>query len=123
MIRRTSYLHSVCAGPQSGADPIPVDEVIYFRTDGRSTVVVTGKGEHRISTPLSELLALLDPEKFPQVHGSLVVNRDWIEKIKQEGENCLVLTLRQRQERLTVNQPYCRQFREHQAKVKRTAAI
>jgi len=120
MNRRSAYLHTVCTSSQNGAASIPVEKVIYFLTDDTSTVVVTGKGEHRISTPLSELLALLDPEKFLQAGRSVVVNEDWIEKINQADEDCLVLTLKRgRQERFTVNRPYCRQFLERQERAKK----
>lgn len=116
MNRRPTYLHTVCAGPRQGGC-IPVEEVVYFRADDASTMVVTGKGEFRITTPLTELLALLDPEKFRQVHRSMVVNKDRIEKIKREDENHLVLTLKERRECLTVDKPYCWQFAEHAEKV------
>ena len=119
MNRKSAYLHTVCAGSQNAGAPIPVEKVIYFITDDTSTVVVTGKGEYRISTPLSELLALLNPQKFHQVDRSIVVNEDWIERIDQESEDRLVLTLKKRQERFTVNKPYCRQFLERQGTAKK----
>jgi len=113
MKRKRAYLHSLCAGPQSGTRPITVDEVIYFRAGGTYTAVVTKKGEQRIGTPLTELLALLDPEKFWQVHRSTVVNVSRIEAVTPEGRDHVVLKLKERDESITVGHPFCRQFLEH----------
>jgi DNA-binding LytR/AlgR family response regulator len=110
MKRRTPYLHHVCAGSQDGECRIPVSEVFYFSSSGSHTTVVTGTGEHRISTPLSELLALLDPEKFVQVHRSTVVNVDRIDNVIRQDQDHLVLKFEGRDECITVDQPYCRQF-------------
>jgi len=111
MSKRTKYLHYVCAeGMQNGAGSIPVDEVIYFRSYDACTLVVTAKGEHRMSTPISELLALLDPEKFWQVHRFTVVNRARIETVKPGDQEHLVMKFRDRDECMTVGAPYCRQF-------------
>lgn len=110
MKRRPPYLHHVCARVQDGVCRIPVDEVFYFRAGGSHTTVVTGTGEHRISTPLPELLALLDPEKFLQVHRSTVVNVDRIENVTRHDQEQLVLKFKGRDECITVGHPFCRQF-------------
>jgi len=111
MNKKTAYLHSVCAeGMKCGAGSIPVDEVIYFRSADASTMVVTARGEHRISTPLAELLILLDPEKFWQVHRFTVVNRALIEAVSRADQEHLVMKLKGRDECMTVGNPYCRQF-------------
>jgi DNA-binding LytR/AlgR family response regulator len=110
MMRRHPYLHHVCATSQDGVSRIPVDEVFYFSAGGSHTTVVTGTEEHRISTPLAELLALLDPEKFLQVHRSTVVNVDRIENVIRQDQDQLVLKFKGRDECITVDQPFCRQF-------------
>jgi DNA-binding LytR/AlgR family response regulator len=112
MKQRSSYLLYVSAGAQNNAGPIPVDEVIYFRADDANTTVVTGNGEHRIRTPLHELLAMLDPEKFWQVHRSTVVNIACIETVKREDQNHLVVKFKERDECITVGHPFCLQFLE-----------
>lgn len=110
MKRRPPYLHHVCARSQDGVCRIPVADVLYFSADASHTTVVTGTGEHRISTPLPELLALLDPEKFLQVHRSTVVNVDRIENVARQDQDQLTLKFKGRDECITVDQPYCRQF-------------
>ena len=112
MKQRSSYLLYVCAGAQNNTGPIPVDEVIYFRADDANTTVVTGKGEQRIRTPLHELLAMLDPEKFWQVHRSTVVNIARIETVNREDQDHLVVKFKERDECITVGHPFCQQFQE-----------
>jgi DNA-binding LytR/AlgR family response regulator len=111
MKQRSSYLLYVCAGAQNNAGPILVDEVIYFRAEDANTTVVTGNGEHRIRTPLHELFAMLDPEKFWQVHRSTVVNIARIETVKREDQDHLVVKFKERDECITVGHPFCQQFR------------
>ncbi len=115
MKQRSPYLHYVvCPGPQSGMCPIPVDEVIYFGGGDAHTTVVTGNGEHRISTPLPELFAMLDPEKFWQVHRSTVVNVARIATVTREDQDHLVVKFKDRDECIMVGPPFCRQFRKQE---------
>ena len=110
MNRRPNYLNYVSAGQQNNAGPIPVDEVIYFRANDANTTLVTGKGEHLIQTPLHEIFAMLDPKKFWQVHRSTVVNISRIETVKREDEDHVEVKLKDRDESITVCQPFCKQF-------------
>jgi DNA-binding LytR/AlgR family response regulator len=113
MKRRSSYLHSVvCPGQQGDMCPILVDEVVYFSGGDRHTTVVTGAGEHRISTPLNELLTLLDPDTFWQVNRSTIVNIARIKTVEQQERDHLVVKLKERDECITVDHPFCRQFKE-----------
>jgi len=112
MNQRSNYLHYVYAGQQNNVGPIPVDEVIYFRADDANTTVVTGKGEHRLRTPLHELFAMLDPEKFWQVHRSTVVNIARIETVKRTDQDHVVVRFKGRDECITVGRPFCQQFRQ-----------
>lgn len=110
---RTSYLHYVvCPGQKGGVCPILVDEVIYFSGSDTHTTVVTGAGEHQISTPLYELYAMLDPKKFWQVHRSTVVNIAHIETVKQEAQDRLMVKFKERDECMMVGHPFCQQFLE-----------
>lgn len=53
---------------------IAVDDVLYFQAQDKYISVYTGEGESLIRTPLSELVAQLDPDAFWQIHRSTVVN-------------------------------------------------
>src|SRR3972149_160347 len=47
---------------------ILVDDVAYFRADNKYTTVVTADGEALLRTPIRELLTVLDPATFKQIH-------------------------------------------------------
>jgi DNA-binding LytR/AlgR family response regulator len=53
---------------------IAVDDVCYFQANDKYTSVFTADGEALIRTPLKELGAQLDPNRFWQVHRGTIVN-------------------------------------------------
>ncbi|HLL19441.1 MAG TPA: LytTR family DNA-binding domain-containing protein, partial [Rubrivivax sp.] len=52
---------------------IPVEEVIYLRSDEKYTLVVWAGGEALIRKTIRELADELDPERFVQIHRSVIV--------------------------------------------------
>lgn len=90
---------------------IPVDEVVFFESDTRYTRVVHRGGEALIRTPLKELLARLDPERFWQVHRSIIVDRQAIASAIRHDDATMVVTLRGRDERLPVSRHFQGLFR------------
>ena len=85
---------------------IRVDEVVYFEADARYTRVVYRGGDALIRVPLKELVARLDPKRFWQVHRSVIVNERCIASAVRVDEGQMVLTLRERDERLPVSRPF-----------------
>ncbi|MDO9092559.1 MAG: LytTR family DNA-binding domain-containing protein [Rubrivivax sp.] len=79
---------------------IRTDEVVYFESDSRYTRVVfdgpAGSGDALIRTPLKELLAQLDEQKFRQVHRSVIVNHRHVAAAVRVDEGHMHLTLRGR---------------------------
>lgn len=90
---------------------ILVEDVVYFRADHKYTVVMTAEGEALLRKPIRELLALLDPAAFRQIHRGTIVNLKAIASIAREDSGKGVLKLKQRPETLTVSQPYMPLFR------------
>jgi len=90
---------------------ILVDDVLYFRADNKYTVVVTAKGEAVLRKPIRDLLAVLDPGTFKQVHRSTIVNLRAIDSIVRDETGKGTLKLRDRTETLTVSQPFMALFR------------
>ncbi len=89
-----------------------VDEVCYFRADNKYVAVVTADSEALISTPLKELLPRLDPEVFWQVHRGTVVNVHAIRSVGRSAMGTsLVLSLKQRPEKLQVSSTYAHRFK------------
>ncbi len=85
---------------------IRCDEVIYFESDARYTRVVHGDGDALIRTPLKELLAQLDEQRFWQVHRSVIVNHQHVAAAVRVDEGHMHLTLRGRSETLPVSRHF-----------------
>ena len=91
---------------------IPVGDVIYFQADTKYTRVVMGSGEALIRTPLKELLAELDPEKFWQVHRGTIVNLDMVSAVLREDAERQFVLLKNRQERLPISRQFTHLFKQ-----------
>ena len=90
---------------------ILLDDVAYFRADNKYTTVMTADGEALLRTPIRELLEVLDPAVFKQIHRSTIVNIKAIASIVRDDTGKGVVRLRQRPETLTVSQPFMALFR------------
>lgn len=111
--------------PRSAAEPLAwitastgketrlilVDDVAYFRADNKYTVVVTAEGEALLRKPIRELLELLDPAVFKQIHRSTIVNLKAIASIARDDTGRGVVRLKTRAETLTVSAPFMPLFR------------
>jgi len=90
---------------------IMVDDVAYFRADNKYTVAMTADGEALLRKPIRELLGVLDPTRFKQVHRSTIVNLKAIASVTRDDTGKGVLRLKGRPETLTVSQPFMALFR------------
>ncbi len=90
---------------------ILVDEVAYFRADNKYTTVVTAEGEALLRTPIRELLAVLDPNTFKQIHRSTIVNLKAIAGVVRDDTGRGTVRLKSRPETLTVSAPFMTLFR------------
>ena len=90
---------------------ILVDDVAYFQADAKYTVVMTAQGEALVRTTLRELLDLLDPAIFKQIHRSTIVNMKAIASIGRDDSGKGLVRLKTRPETLTVSAPFMTLFR------------
>ncbi len=90
---------------------ILVEDVLYFRADNKYTVVMTADGEALLRKPIKDLLEVLDPASFKQIHRSTIVNLKAIDAITRDETGKGQLTLKSRPETLTVSQPFMPLFR------------
>jgi DNA-binding LytR/AlgR family response regulator len=90
---------------------ILVEDVAYFRAEHKYTTVVTAEGEALLRKPIRELLAVLDPALFRQVHRSTIVNLRAIASVVRDDEGRGLLKLKNRPETLVVSQPFMALFR------------
>jgi DNA-binding LytR/AlgR family response regulator len=90
---------------------ILVDDVAYFRADNKYTTVMTAEGEALLRTPIKELLTVLDPTTFKQIHRSTIVNLRAIAGIVRDDSGRGTVRLKTRPETLTVSAPFMSLFR------------
>ena len=90
---------------------IAVDEVMFFQSDDKYTVVQTANGEHLIGKPLSELIRTLDAEHFWQIHRGTVVNVRFISSTRREGEGRMSVNLKGHKKPLPVSRAYHHLFK------------
>ncbi|MBD8529781.1 MULTISPECIES: LytTR family DNA-binding domain-containing protein [unclassified Massilia] len=90
---------------------IPIDDVLYFRSDEKYTRVVTVDDEALVRTPLRELVEGLDPDQFWQVHRGTVVRAAAISRIKRDELGKITIALKERPELLKASQAYAWRFR------------
>lgn len=87
---------------------IPVDEVDYFRSDAKYTMVAwrneAGQpAEAVVRLALKELVTQLDPQQFVQVHRSVVVNLRSISHVARRDNDTAEIHLKGRREILPVS--------------------
>lgn len=90
---------------------ITIGEVIYFQSDSKYTRVVRAGDEALIRKSLVELLEILDPEQFWQIHRGTLVNTAYIESVIRDGLGGLELVLKGRTERLKVSRSFRNVFK------------
>jgi DNA-binding LytR/AlgR family response regulator len=82
---------------------VMVDDVAYFKSDNKYTIVMTAQGEALLRTPLHELLAKLDPTHFKQVHRSTIVNMRMVAAVVRDDSGRGTIRLKNRPETLAVS--------------------
>jgi DNA-binding LytR/AlgR family response regulator len=91
---------------------IPVDQLIYLRSDEKYTLVVWSGGEALIRKPIRELIDELDGEQFVQVHRSVIVNLRQVAQVTRGANETAEVHLRGRSETLPVSRSYLHLFRQ-----------
>ena len=91
---------------------ITVEEILYFKSDQKFTLVVTADSEALIRKTIRELSEELDPEMFWQVHRSTIVNLHAIDSVVRDERGNLGLRLKNRRESLAVSEAHTHLFRQ-----------
>ncbi len=90
---------------------IMVEDVAYFQSDNKYTVVMTAEGEALLRKPLRELLEVLDANQFKQIHRATIVNLKAIASIARDDTGRGIVKLKNRPETLSVSAPFMGLFR------------
>jgi DNA-binding LytR/AlgR family response regulator len=106
------YLQWIRASVGATLKLIPVDDIVYLRSDEKYTLVAWSEGEALIRTPIRELMDQLDPAHFVQVHRSVVVNLHAISHVTRGLNETADVHLKGRTEVLPVSRSYLHLFRQ-----------
>lgn len=91
---------------------IPVDEVAFLRSDEKYTLVAWAGGEVLIRKTIRELADELDPERFVQIHRSVIVALPHVSHVVRSGNETAEVHLRGRSEVLPVSRSWLHVFRQ-----------
>jgi DNA-binding LytR/AlgR family response regulator len=91
---------------------VTVEEICYFHADTKYTRLVTADRESLIRMSLKELLDVLDPAEFWQIHRSVIVNVNAVAEVSRDARGHPKLRLKNRSEALQVSQPFAHLFRQ-----------
>jgi DNA-binding LytR/AlgR family response regulator len=91
---------------------IPVEQVIYLRSDEKYTLVVWDGGEALIRRTIRELNDELDPQAFAQIHRSVIVNLRRVSQVTRGPNETADVHLQGRTERLPVSRSFLHVFRQ-----------
>ncbi|MBC7601292.1 MAG: response regulator transcription factor [Ramlibacter sp.] len=91
---------------------IPVEQVIYVKSDNKYTMVVWDGGEALIRKTIRELADELDPERFAQIHRSAIVALDRVSHYAHGSGDTGEVHLKGRAEKLVVSRSYLHLFQQ-----------
>lgn len=107
-----SYLRWLQVSRQDEILMLSVEVVDYFLASDKYTIVMTANQEWIIRTPLKELEAELDPERFWRIHRNAIVRVAAIAGVKRDLRGGHALILRQHEKKLAVGRNYAHRFRQ-----------
>jgi DNA-binding LytR/AlgR family response regulator len=106
------YLQWIKASVGSTLRLIPVEQLLYLRSDEKYTLVVWDGGEALIRKTIRELADELDPERYAQIHRSVIVNLGRISHVTRGLNETADVHLNGRTETLPVSRSFLHLFRQ-----------
>jgi DNA-binding LytR/AlgR family response regulator len=91
---------------------IPVEEILFFRSDEKYTCVQTDKFEALIRKPVRDLAEELDPALFWQIHRATLVNVTAIEGVTRDIRGRHLVMIKGRPEKLEVSRSFLHLFKQ-----------
>ena len=107
-----AYLQWIKASVGHSVRLIPVEQVAYLRSDEKYTLVVWEGGEALIRKTIRELADELDPQRFAQVHRSVIVNLHHVVQVNRGLNETAEVQLKGRSELLPVSRSFVHVFRQ-----------
>lgn len=106
------WLNWIKASVGNSVRLIPVEQVQFMRADDKYTRVVWEDGEALIRTSIRELAEQLDPQRFVQIHRSVIVNLGCVSEVVRGLNETAQLRLQGNSEVLPVSRSYLHHFRQ-----------
>jgi DNA-binding LytR/AlgR family response regulator len=106
------WLRWIKASVGSTVRLIPVEQVVYVKSDNKYTMVVWEGGEALIRRTIRELADELDPQRFVQVHRSAIVCLDRVSHFTHGPGDSGELHLKGRADRVPVSRSYLHLFQQ-----------
>ena len=110
--KRRDHLRWITANQGPETRLITMEEILYFRSDNKYTVVATADKDYLIRMPIRDLVEQLDPDLFWQIHRGTLVNVNCIAGLSRNFRGHLELRLKQRPEALAVSDSYAHLFKQ-----------
>lgn len=107
-----AWLQWIKASVGSTVRLIPVEQIVYLRSDEKYTLVVWEGGEALIRKTIRELADELDPQRFVQIHRSVIVNLHQVAQVTRGLNETAEVQIKGRAESLPVSRSYLHVFRQ-----------
>ncbi len=91
---------------------IPIDDVSYFKSEDKYTVVYTRKEELLIKKPIKQLVKELSPTKFWRVNRGTIINVSCIDRVNRSLTGRYIVKLKAPAEIITVSKSYTYRFKQ-----------
>ncbi|MGH8853995.1 MAG: LytR/AlgR family response regulator transcription factor [Telluria sp.] len=91
---------------------IPVEDILFFRSDEKYTCVQTASFEALIRKPVRDLADELDPSLFWQIHRATLVNVNAIEGVTRDIRGRHLVLVKGRPEKLEVSRSFLHLFKQ-----------
>jgi DNA-binding LytR/AlgR family response regulator len=109
---KPAYLQWIQASIGQDLRMIPVEDILFFRSDEKYTSVQTEKFEALIRKPVRDLADELDPALFWQIHRATLVNVNAIEGVTRDIRGRHLVMIKGRPEKLEVSRSFLHLFKQ-----------
>jgi DNA-binding LytR/AlgR family response regulator len=111
-LKPRDYMRWVQASVGATIRMIPTSDILFFRAEDKYTRVQTQAIEALIRKPIKELIDMLDPNEFWQIHRSTVVRVEAIDQVTRNLRGNQVVHVKGRDDRLEVSRSFNHLFKQ-----------
>ncbi|MYM96264.1 LytR/AlgR family response regulator transcription factor [Duganella vulcania] len=109
---KPTYLQWIQASIGQDLRMIPVEEILFFRSDEKYTCVQTERYEALIRKPVRDLAEELDPALFWQIHRATLVNVNAIEGVTRDIRGRHLVMIKGKPDKLEVSRSFLHLFKQ-----------